>query len=109
MVPSDHNNLRIQNVLRYSSLLVTFAAYAFQWRQSSCDSVKGKGLYLDSSTPALAHCIRYGSTRRVNHCHESNKAQVLSGKVQLFSIKCKALWELVIREAKMAETCKERI
>uniref|UniRef100_A0AAR2J9I1 Uncharacterized protein n=1 Tax=Pygocentrus nattereri TaxID=42514 RepID=A0AAR2J9I1_PYGNA len=57
-----------------------------------------KVLYLDSSTSALAHCIRYGSTRRVNHCHESNKAQVLSGKVQLFSIKCKALWELQMVE-----------
>ena len=108
MVPSDQDNLRMQKVLRYSGLLVTFAAYAFQRRPSSCDSTKGKGLYFDSSTPALAHCIRYGSTRRVNHCHESNKAQVLSGKIQLFSIKCKALRELVIREAKMAETCKER-
>uniref|UniRef100_A0A8C4EKQ7 Uncharacterized protein n=1 Tax=Dicentrarchus labrax TaxID=13489 RepID=A0A8C4EKQ7_DICLA len=55
-------------------------------------------------TPAFAHSIGHSSTRRVNHGHEANEAKVLSGEVHLLSVKSKALWELVIRQVKMAET-----
>lgn len=62
--------------------------------------------YLDSSTPAFADSIGHSSTRRVDHGHEANEAQFLSGEVHLLSVKSKALWELVIRQVEMAETCK---
>jgi hypothetical protein len=64
--------------------------------------------YLDSSTPALAHSVRHSSTGRVNHGHEANEAQILSGKVHIFTVKVKAFWKLVIRELEMAETWKGR-
>uniref|UniRef100_A0A3P8R070 Uncharacterized protein n=1 Tax=Astatotilapia calliptera TaxID=8154 RepID=A0A3P8R070_ASTCA len=60
--------------------------------------------YLDSSTPAFTNSIRHSSTRRVNHGHESDEAQVLSGEVHFISIKSKSLWELVIRQVTVAET-----
>uniref|UniRef100_A0A3Q4MBV4 Uncharacterized protein n=1 Tax=Neolamprologus brichardi TaxID=32507 RepID=A0A3Q4MBV4_NEOBR len=60
--------------------------------------------YLDSSTPAFTNSIRHSSTRRVDHGHESDEAQVLSGEVHFISIKSKSLWELVIREVTVAET-----
>uniref|UniRef100_A0A3Q4MH64 Uncharacterized protein n=1 Tax=Neolamprologus brichardi TaxID=32507 RepID=A0A3Q4MH64_NEOBR len=60
--------------------------------------------YLDSSTPAFTNSIGHSSTRRVNHGHEANKAQVLSGEVHIISIKSKAFWELVIRQVTVAET-----
>uniref|UniRef100_A0A673N1H7 Uncharacterized protein n=1 Tax=Sinocyclocheilus rhinocerous TaxID=307959 RepID=A0A673N1H7_9TELE len=62
--------------------------------------------HLDSSTPAFGHSIWYSCTRRIDHGHEANKTQVLSGEVHIFSIKCKTLRKLVIREAKVAETFK---
>uniref|UniRef100_A0A8C4EJZ6 Uncharacterized protein n=1 Tax=Dicentrarchus labrax TaxID=13489 RepID=A0A8C4EJZ6_DICLA len=65
---------------------------------------KTTGTYLDSSTPAFADSIGHSSTRRVNHGHEANEAQVLSGEVHLLSVKSKVLWELVIRQVKLAET-----
>uniref|UniRef100_A0A673MUQ3 Uncharacterized protein n=1 Tax=Sinocyclocheilus rhinocerous TaxID=307959 RepID=A0A673MUQ3_9TELE len=51
-------------------------------------------------TPAFGHSIWYSCTRRIDHGHEANKTQVLSGEVHIFSIKCKTLRKLVIREAK---------
>lgn len=59
---------------------------------------------LDSGAPALADCIRHGSTRRVNHGHETDKAELLGGEVHLFCIKGKALWELVVGQVEVAET-----
>uniref|UniRef100_A0A3Q1F1E5 Uncharacterized protein n=1 Tax=Acanthochromis polyacanthus TaxID=80966 RepID=A0A3Q1F1E5_9TELE len=59
---------------------------------------------LDSSTPAFAHSIGHGSTRRVNHGHEADEAKVLSGEVHLICVESKALWELIIRQAEVAET-----
>uniref|UniRef100_A0A673MP85 Uncharacterized protein n=1 Tax=Sinocyclocheilus rhinocerous TaxID=307959 RepID=A0A673MP85_9TELE len=56
-----------------------------------------------SDTPAFGHSIWYSCTRRIDHGHEANKTQVLSGEVHIFSIKCKTLRKLVIREAKVAE------
>uniref|UniRef100_A0A3Q1K2S6 Uncharacterized protein n=1 Tax=Anabas testudineus TaxID=64144 RepID=A0A3Q1K2S6_ANATE len=56
-------------------------------------------------TSAFADSIRHSSTRRVDHGHETNEAKVLCGEVHFFSIKSKALWELVIRQAEMAKTC----
>ena len=61
-------------------------------------------LYLDSSTPAFADGVRHGSTRRVDHGHEADEAQVLSGEVHLISVESKAFWELVIGQVEMAET-----
>uniref|UniRef100_A0A669E8F1 Uncharacterized protein n=2 Tax=Oreochromis TaxID=8139 RepID=A0A669E8F1_ORENI len=60
--------------------------------------------YLDSSTPAFTNSIRHSSTRRVNHGHESDEAQVLSGEVHFISIKSKSLWELVIRQVIVPQT-----
>ncbi len=40
--------------------------------------------YLDSSTPTFAHSIWYSGTRRIDHGHKANEAQVLSGEVHLF-------------------------
>uniref|UniRef100_A0A3B4BU77 Uncharacterized protein n=1 Tax=Pygocentrus nattereri TaxID=42514 RepID=A0A3B4BU77_PYGNA len=59
-----------------------------------------------SHTSTLGYCIWYSSTRRINHGHETNKAQVFSRKVNLLSVKCKALRELIIRKNIMAETYK---
>uniref|UniRef100_A0A8C9REH8 Uncharacterized protein n=1 Tax=Scleropages formosus TaxID=113540 RepID=A0A8C9REH8_SCLFO len=61
--------------------------------------------HLDSSTPALGNSVRHCSTGRVNHGHEANKAQVLSGEVYIIKIKTESLRKLVIREEIMAETC----
>lgn len=60
--------------------------------------------YFDSSAPAFAHSVGHGSTRRVDHGHEANEAQVLSGEVHLLGVKSKAFWELVVRQVEMAET-----
>uniref|UniRef100_A0A3Q3MV04 Uncharacterized protein n=1 Tax=Mastacembelus armatus TaxID=205130 RepID=A0A3Q3MV04_9TELE len=75
MVPCDHDDLRKE-------------------LQTINFSEQATVSYLDSSTPAFSNSIRHSSTRRV-----------LSGEVHLVSIKSKALWELVIRQAKMAKTC----
>uniref|UniRef100_A0A4W6F2K3 Uncharacterized protein n=1 Tax=Lates calcarifer TaxID=8187 RepID=A0A4W6F2K3_LATCA len=56
--------------------------------------------HLDSSAPAFADSIGHSSTRRVNHGHEANEAQLLSGEVHLLSVKSKALWELVVSVTK---------
>uniref|UniRef100_A0A8C9RJV2 Uncharacterized protein n=1 Tax=Scleropages formosus TaxID=113540 RepID=A0A8C9RJV2_SCLFO len=64
--------------------------------------------HLDSSTPALAHSIRHCSTGRVNHGHEANKAQVLSGEVHIISVKLKSLRKLIIREKIMTESYKAK-
>ena len=61
-------------------------------------------VYLDSSAPTFADSIGHSSTRRVDHGHEANEAQVLSGEVHLVSVKSKALWELVVGQVEMAET-----
>uniref|UniRef100_A0A3B4VNP8 Uncharacterized protein n=1 Tax=Seriola dumerili TaxID=41447 RepID=A0A3B4VNP8_SERDU len=63
--------------------------------------------HLDSSAPAFADSIGHGGTRGVNHGHEANEAQVLSGEVHLVSVKSKALWELVIGQVEMTETWME--
>uniref|UniRef100_A0A4W6F1E6 Uncharacterized protein n=1 Tax=Lates calcarifer TaxID=8187 RepID=A0A4W6F1E6_LATCA len=64
--------------------------------------------HLDSSAPAFADSIGHSSTRRVNHGHEANEAQLLSGEVHFISVKSKALWELVVRQVEVAETWMER-
>uniref|UniRef100_A0A3Q2W2V6 Uncharacterized protein n=1 Tax=Haplochromis burtoni TaxID=8153 RepID=A0A3Q2W2V6_HAPBU len=65
--------------------------------------------YLDSSTPAFTNSIRHSSTRRVNHGHESDEAQVLSGEVHFISIKSKSLWELVIRQVTVMVEVEPRV
>uniref|UniRef100_A0A669CSD8 Uncharacterized protein n=2 Tax=Oreochromis TaxID=8139 RepID=A0A669CSD8_ORENI len=72
--------------------------------QSTSSTQVEQETYLDSSTPAFTHSIGHSSTRRVNHGHEANKAQVFSGEVHIISIKSKAFWELVIRQVIVAET-----
>uniref|UniRef100_A0A3Q0QVL0 Uncharacterized protein n=1 Tax=Amphilophus citrinellus TaxID=61819 RepID=A0A3Q0QVL0_AMPCI len=68
------------------------------------ESERRHASYLDSCTPAFTHSIGHSSTRRVDHSHEADEAQVLSGEVHLISVKSKALWELVIRQVELAET-----
>uniref|UniRef100_A0A671YXN5 Uncharacterized protein n=1 Tax=Sparus aurata TaxID=8175 RepID=A0A671YXN5_SPAAU len=64
-----------------------------------------RNTYLDSGAPAFADSVGHGSTRRVDHGHEADEAQVLSGEVHLLSVESKAFWELVIGQVEMAETC----
>uniref|UniRef100_A0A669D9C4 Uncharacterized protein n=2 Tax=Oreochromis TaxID=8139 RepID=A0A669D9C4_ORENI len=78
--------------------------YKFQTNYLSNCVCENPFAYLDSSTPAFTNSIRHSSTRRVNHGHESDEAQVLSGEVHFISIKSKSLWELVIRQVILAET-----
>lgn len=60
--------------------------------------------HLDSSAPAFADGIGHSRTRRVDHGHEANEAEVLSGEVHLVGVKSKAIWELVIGQVVMTET-----
>uniref|UniRef100_A0A3Q0QYF4 Uncharacterized protein n=1 Tax=Amphilophus citrinellus TaxID=61819 RepID=A0A3Q0QYF4_AMPCI len=60
--------------------------------------------YLDSCTPAFTNSVGHSCTRRVDHSHEADEAQVLSGEVHIVSVKSKALWELVIRQVELTET-----
>ena len=62
--------------------------------------------YFDSSAPAFADGVGHSSTRRVDHGHEADEAQVLSGEVHLLRVESKVLRELVVRQAEMAETWK---
>uniref|UniRef100_A0A8C2HE18 Uncharacterized protein n=1 Tax=Cyprinus carpio TaxID=7962 RepID=A0A8C2HE18_CYPCA len=62
-------------------------------------------VYLDSSTPTFAHGIWYSGTRRIDHGHKANEAQVLSGKVHLLCIKLEVLRELFVRKVEVAESC----
>uniref|UniRef100_A0A3Q3DRA8 Uncharacterized protein n=1 Tax=Hippocampus comes TaxID=109280 RepID=A0A3Q3DRA8_HIPCM len=52
----------------------------------------------------VAGDIWHSGTRRIDHGHEANEAQLLGRKVDLISVKCKALWELIIRQIEMAKT-----
>uniref|UniRef100_A0A671RID4 Uncharacterized protein n=1 Tax=Sinocyclocheilus anshuiensis TaxID=1608454 RepID=A0A671RID4_9TELE len=63
--------------------------------------------YLDSSAPTFAHGIWYSSTRRIDHGHKANEAQVLSGKVHLICIKLEVLRELLIRKVEVLKGLKE--
>lgn len=63
-------------------------------------------MHLDSSTSTLGNGIWDGGPRRVDHRHEANEAKIRSGKVDLIGVKGKAIWELVIWEVELAETCK---
>uniref|UniRef100_A0AAR2KQA7 Uncharacterized protein n=1 Tax=Pygocentrus nattereri TaxID=42514 RepID=A0AAR2KQA7_PYGNA len=60
--------------------------------------------YLDTSTPAFAYSIWYCSTRRINHRHETNKAQVLSREVNIICVELEALWKLFLRKAEVAKS-----
>uniref|UniRef100_A0AAY4A516 Uncharacterized protein n=1 Tax=Denticeps clupeoides TaxID=299321 RepID=A0AAY4A516_9TELE len=60
--------------------------------------------HLDSSASALAHGIWHGGTWWVNHGHEANKAELLGGEIDFFSVKLKTIRELVIRQIEVAET-----
>merc|ERR1719284_1398470 len=48
--------------------------------------VAGDHDHLDASRPALQHSIRHSSSGRVNHRHQSNKAESLEGEVLLICI-----------------------
>lgn len=60
--------------------------------------------HLDSGTPALSNSIGHGGTRRVNHGHEADETEVLSGEVHLLCVEGKILWELLIGQVVMAKT-----
>ncbi|KAG9271126.1 hypothetical protein AMEX_G14006, partial [Astyanax mexicanus] len=65
--------------------------------------------YLNPSTPAFAYSIWYRSAGRINHRHETNKAQVLSGEVHIICVKLEALWKLFLRKIVVTETCGKKI
>lgn len=62
------------------------------------------GLHLDSGAPAFADGIGHGGTRGVDHGHEADEAKILSGEVHLLRVESKAVWELVVGKAEVAET-----
>uniref|UniRef100_A0A8C6KIL8 Uncharacterized protein n=1 Tax=Nothobranchius furzeri TaxID=105023 RepID=A0A8C6KIL8_NOTFU len=59
---------------------------------------------LNESTPAFAHSVGHGGTRRVDHGHKADEAQVRNGEVHLICVELKPIWELVVRQVEMAET-----
>uniref|UniRef100_A0A8V1A9Z1 Uncharacterized protein n=1 Tax=Gallus gallus TaxID=9031 RepID=A0A8V1A9Z1_CHICK len=63
------------------------------------------GSYLNPSTPAFANSIRHSSTRRVNHRHQSYKAEFFYRKVYFVCVKLEAFRELVIRQSQVTESC----
>uniref|UniRef100_A0A3Q1GX15 Uncharacterized protein n=1 Tax=Acanthochromis polyacanthus TaxID=80966 RepID=A0A3Q1GX15_9TELE len=87
-----------------SHISTSFLQSKYQINESATSSLWPLVTNLYSSAPAFAHSIGHGSTRRVNHGHEANEAKVFSGEVHLVSVESKALWELIIRQAEVAET-----
>uniref|UniRef100_A0A670ZYB8 Uncharacterized protein n=1 Tax=Pseudonaja textilis TaxID=8673 RepID=A0A670ZYB8_PSETE len=76
-------------------------------RKLSRNSLK-QPLYLDASTSAFAHGIGHSSTGRVNHGHESHKAEVVGGKVDIVAVKGEPFGILLFRQVIVAETWKEK-
>lgn len=60
--------------------------------------------HLDACAAALAHGIRDGCPRRVDHGHEAHKAEVVRGEVHIITVEGKALGELLLGQVVMAET-----
>uniref|UniRef100_A0A3P9JTC3 Uncharacterized protein n=1 Tax=Oryzias latipes TaxID=8090 RepID=A0A3P9JTC3_ORYLA len=60
--------------------------------------------HLNSSAPAFAHSVGHSGTRRVNHGHEANKAQILRGEVHLVCVKSKTHGKLIVGQVIMTET-----
>uniref|UniRef100_A0A8C8AVA3 Uncharacterized protein n=1 Tax=Otus sunia TaxID=257818 RepID=A0A8C8AVA3_9STRI len=61
--------------------------------------------YLDPSTSAFANSVWHSSTRRVNHRHQSYKAELVYREVHLVCIKLEAFRELIIRQSQVTESC----
>lgn len=66
--------------------------------------VSQRAVHLDSSTSTLSNSVWHSSTRRVNHGHQTNEAELLRGEVHLLSVEGEALWKLVIGQVEVAET-----
>uniref|UniRef100_A0A672U8F9 Uncharacterized protein n=1 Tax=Strigops habroptila TaxID=2489341 RepID=A0A672U8F9_STRHB len=60
--------------------------------------------YLDPSTSAFANSIWHSSTRRVNHRHQSYKAEFVYRKIQFLCVKLEAFRELIVRQSQVTES-----
>uniref|UniRef100_A0A3Q3FI39 Uncharacterized protein n=1 Tax=Labrus bergylta TaxID=56723 RepID=A0A3Q3FI39_9LABR len=76
--------------------------------ENEAEKQRAEGKDNTSTDCGLTSWAAIGGTRRVNHGHEADEAEVLRGEVHLISVESKALWELVIRQVEMAETCRKK-
>ena len=59
---------------------------------------------LDAGRAALGDGVGHGGTRRVNHRHQADEAQVLQREVDLVAVERIVARELVARQKEVAET-----
>lgn len=70
------------------------------------DAKEEAGHYLNASASTFAHGIRDGRSRWVNHGDEPNEAEIIEREIHIVSVKLEAFGELLVRQEKVAETCR---